>query len=86
MGQINHIWSMLDDLSQKDPEAYQKFVRNNLEKGKEMALQEKNKYKKDLRLNPQNFLTCVQVPSVLKNSKTEKLSDQEKSLLFLEKG
>lgn len=28
---------MLDDLSKKDPKAYQNFVQTNLKKGKEMA-------------------------------------------------
>ncbi|XP_067910050.1 PIH1 domain-containing protein 2 [Heterodontus francisci] len=31
--QVNQLWSMLDDMSESSPEAYQKFIRHHLEEG-----------------------------------------------------
>ncbi|XP_038634555.1 PIH1 domain-containing protein 2 [Scyliorhinus canicula] len=31
--QVNQLWSLLDDISENNPEAYQKFIRHHLEEG-----------------------------------------------------
>ncbi|XP_041030145.1 PIH1 domain-containing protein 2 [Carcharodon carcharias] len=31
--QVNQLWSLLDDMSENSPEAYQKFIRHHLEEG-----------------------------------------------------
>ena len=34
--QAERIWKMLDELAEENPEAYKKFVNNNIREGKEM--------------------------------------------------
>ena len=34
MSQAGHIWSMLEDMSQTDPQAYRKFVDKQMEEGR----------------------------------------------------
>lgn len=35
MDQAQHIWKMLDDMAASDPEAYKKFVQQNIQTGVE---------------------------------------------------
>ncbi|XP_045930565.1 PIH1 domain-containing protein 2 isoform X2 [Micropterus dolomieu] len=35
--QVNHFWSMLDDLSQNDPDAYRKFIEKQMKEGAEFS-------------------------------------------------
>ncbi len=35
MNQAQQIWSMLDDMSQNDPQAYRKFIDKQLKEGRE---------------------------------------------------
>ena len=58
---------MLDDLSQKDPEAYKKFIQNNMQKGKEMMKENaaKNTIKK--QLSPSDFVFSLRLKGSLSN-------------------
>ncbi|MBN3273680.1 PIHD2 protein, partial [Polyodon spathula] len=37
LDQVNQLWSMLDDMSQTDPESYQKFIKRHLQEGVEQC-------------------------------------------------
>lgn len=37
LDQVNQLWSMLDDMSQTNPESYQKFIKRHLQEGLEQC-------------------------------------------------
>ena len=45
--QAEHIWKMLDDMSQNDPEGYQKFIQSNIKTGVEEMKAKKEKEDKE---------------------------------------
>lgn len=43
----DHIWKMLDEMNQKDPEEYDKFVKRTQEEGWEEMKKEKQKEREE---------------------------------------
>lgn len=48
----NNIWKMLDDMADKDPDSYKKFIEKNINEGITDAKTEKEKKEKPYRIIP----------------------------------
>ena len=84
MSKVNEIWSMLDDLSKKDPKAYNSFIKNNLSKGKKMMEEKEKKLIEEKFLKFPDFLFCVKLNTNIDNLKNKDLNDSQKKLFFLD--
>ena len=69
--EAKEIWKMLDDLSEKDPEAYKQFVATNLQKGKEHIESEAKKYNIEYTPRLADFNSAFKIRATIANDVTE---------------
>lgn len=60
MDQAQHIWKMLDDMAASDPEAYKKFVQQNIQTGVEEMNKERQEKAESISITP-NFGFCMKI-------------------------
>ena len=83
------MWKMLDDLSENDPDGYSKFIKGNLEQGREQIKKERDlkvqKYTFPVESGPVISLTfpvtLTSKPPVDQNSSTKDASSKISSML-----
>lgn len=68
MEKATEIWKMLDDLSEKDPNAYKKFIQNNIEKGKEYIHSEAKKLNITYTPSHSDFKAAFKIGATVTNN------------------